>query len=41
MINNINEKLIEKLLHLKSDKLKATIGPPKKDEGQDGDVTIR
>ena len=41
MINNINEKLIEKLLHLKSDKLKATIGPPKKDEGQEGDVTIR
>ena len=41
IIDNVNDKLLEKLLQLKSDKLKTSTKPPQPDEGQSGDVTIR
>ena len=38
---NFDEDAIKKLMNLKSDKIVQKSGAPKKDEGDDGDVTIR
>ena len=37
---DFDEDAIKKLMNLKSDKIVQKSGAPKKDEGDDGDVTI-